>query len=222
MANTFKEWALWAEAWIVPPVCVHCGKRRYGALPLCRVCLRELRRTLIWDEEVLPLPWVHALFRMTLPLSSLIHGFKYRHYRRHIRFLCAYLRHRPVFLEALGRPELLVPVPLHPARRRERGYNQSELIAGETGRRFGVPVAAKALKRIRFTSTQTRLGAEERARNLAGAFRGAPELVKGKRVILVDDVCTTGSTLSHCREELLRAGAASVEAFTLAWVEREA
>ena len=228
MANTFdraarrlKEWTLWAETWVVPPVCVHCGLRRYGGLPLCRKCLRELRVGLVWDEEVLPLPWVHALFRMKAPLLSLIHGFKYSHYRWHIRFLSAYLRYRIAFIDALGSPGVLVPVPLHPARRRERGYNQAELIALEAGKRFGLPVDAKALKRIRFTSTQTRLDAEKRAGNLAGAFRCDPERVKGRRILLVDDVCTTGSTLAHCRDELLKAGAESVDAFVLAWVERE-
>src|SRR5262245_4540784 len=129
-ASRLERWALWAEAWVVPPICAHCGKRRHGGLPACRSCLRERRAALVWDEEVLAQPWIHSLFRMTPPLLSLIHGFKYRHYRRHIRFLCAYLRYRPAFVAALGNPELMVPVPLHPARRRERGYNQSELIAG--------------------------------------------------------------------------------------------
>jgi len=161
------------------------------------------------------------LFRMTPPLLSLIHGFKYSHYRRHIRFLCAYLRYRPAFVDALGKPDVLVPVPLHAARRRERGYNQSELIAEEMGRRYGLPVLSHALRRIRYTSTQTKLDAGERTRNLVGAFR-CSDAVAGKRVVLVDDVCTTGSTLGQCREELLKSGAVTVEYFVLGWVEREA
>ena len=81
----FREFALWLEAWVIPPVCVHCGKHRFKSLPLCRPCLRILHDSLVLDEEVMPLPWVHALFRLTPPLQSLIHGFKYNHYRRHIR-----------------------------------------------------------------------------------------------------------------------------------------
>ncbi len=223
MANTsevLKKWGLWLEAWVVPPVCVHCAKRRWGGLPLCRPCLRLLRAALIWDDEVLSQPGLHALFRMSPPLLSLIHGFKYSHYRRHIRFLCAYLRYRPAFVEALGKPDVLIPVPLHSARLRERGYNQAELIAEEMGRRYVLPVMSNALKRIRFTSTQTKLDAEERTRNLVGAFR-CSDAVAGKKVVLVDDVCTTGSTLGQCQQELIKAGAARVDAFVLGWVERE-
>jgi ComF family protein len=215
-----REWLLWAEEWILPPVCMHCGKRRYGGLPLCRGCLRVVRMNLVWDEEVFPQSWIHPLFCMSPQLLSLIHGLKYRHYRRHVRFLCSYLRYRPCFTEALKRPDLIIPVPLHPARQRERGYNQSELIAGEVKGRFGVSWTEKAMRRIRFTKTQTRLGVEERSSNLADTFWCDPERVMGKKILLIDDVCTTGNTLTHCRDELLRAGAISVEAFVLAWVER--
>ena len=81
-------------------------------------------------------------------------------------------------------------------------------------------VISNALKRIRFTSTQTKLDAGERARNLVGAFQ-CNDAVAGKRVVLVDDVCTTGSTLGQCQQELMKAGAVKVDAFVLGWVEGE-
>ncbi|MCD6024880.1 MAG: utilization protein GntX [Fibrobacteria bacterium] len=223
---------LFLEDWILPPVCVHCGLRRRASLPLCRTCLRALRDSRPEeDEAVSGLPWVRSLFRMTPPLHDLIHGFKYRHQRRHIAFLAEWLRWRRAWLEDLGRSyDALIPVPLHAARRRDRGYNQAERLAGELarqeargaglGRRGGRPVRTRGLKRLRFTGTQTRLKSGARAGNLEGAFRADPGLVAGQRILLIDDVCTTGSTLSHCREALLAAGAARVDALTLAWVEK--
>ncbi len=219
-ARILREFSHWGEAWILPPLCVHCGRRRYAGLPLCRNCLRLIRANLVWDEEVFPQPWIHPLFCMTPPLLSLIHGFKYRHYRRHIDFLCAYLRYRPVFAEALKRPEIMIPVPLHAARYRERGYNQSEAIAKAVGHRFDLPWSRNAMQRIRFTDTQTRLGIEGRAINLENTFRCDPRTIFGKKVLLVDDVCTTGNTLVHCRDELLRAGLLRSRHSFWSWVAR--
>lgn len=223
---------LLVEDWVLPPVCVHCGARRRASLPLCRGCLRALRDSRPEeDEAVSGLPWARSLFRMTPPLHDLIHGFKYRHQRRHIAFLAEWLRWRRAWLEDLGRSyDALIPVPLHAARRRDRGYNQAERLAREIarqeargaglGRRGGRPVRTNGLARIRFTGTQTRLKSGARAGNLEGAFRAETLRVAGQRILLIDDVCTTGSTLSHCRDALLAAGAARVDALTLAWVEK--
>jgi len=179
------------------------------------------------DEAVSGLPWIRALFRLTPPLHDLIHGFKYRHERRHLAFLAGWLRWRRAWIDDLAVSyDVLMPVPLHPARRRERGYNQAEalarLIAGQ-GRAGSQRPVVSGLKRVRHTGTQTRLTGEARAQNLEGAFRAdfrRSKDIMAKRILLVDDVCTTGSTLAHCREELLRAGALQVDAITLAWVEK--
>jgi len=110
-----------------------------------------------------------------------------------------------------------VPVPLHPLRRRERGYNQAELLARHAARRFGVPVARDAVRRVKDTPTQTRLDRRQRAANVRGAFKAAPAAaLKGLHVALVDDVLTTGATTSACARALLGAGAASVRVFTVA------
>jgi ComF family protein len=215
---------LWLEDWIVPPVCSHCGSRRLAAMPLCRACLRLLRDARPEEDEVVTgMPWIRALFRLTPPLHALIHGFKYRHQRRHIRFLVAWLRWRRAWRDDLGPSyDGIIPVPLHPARRRERGYNQAALLAREIGAAGDVPAREDLLRRVRYTGTQTQLGGRRRGRNLEDAFRvpDAGKSVQGMRLLLVDDVCTTGSTLAHCREELLRAGAARVDALVVAWVER--
>jgi ComF family protein len=119
---------------------------------------------------------------------------------------------------------LIVPVPLHPSRRRERGFNQSELLAAGLARVLAsrntgsVPELAKScLRRKRATTPQTGLSVSARRENLRGAFDVAkPEEISGHVVVLVDDVMTTGATLSACARALKRAGAAKVMGLTLA------
>jgi ComF family protein len=112
--------------------------------------------------------------------------------------------------------DALVPVPLHPSRLRQRGFNQSLLLAQHAGGLLGVDVK-EALIRTRRTDAQVNLGADERQANVAGAFAGQPHIsVAGLSVVLIDDVVTTGSTLSACADALVGAGAASVMAASLA------
>ncbi|MFO0758598.1 MAG: ComF family protein [Byssovorax sp.] len=117
--------------------------------------------------------------------------------------------------------DLVVPVPLHPDRLVERGYNQASLIAAVVSRGLGVPMAARALHRVHATAPQALLGRQARLDNLAGAFaaREASRL-RGRRVLVVDDVATTGATLGACREAMMCAGAASVIGLVLARAER--
>lgn len=110
--------------------------------------------------------------------------------------------------------DMVIPVPLHSNRQRERGYNQAEALARAFARLQGLPVRADVLVRTRATEAQTRLSSEERRRNVAGAFALASpattSVVKERRILLVDDVMTTGSTLDAAAEPLRAAGAASV------------
>ena len=118
---------------------------------------------------------------------------------------------------ARPRPDLVVPVPLHPVRRRERGYDQAALLARAFAHHAGAPDVA-ALVRIRPTRQQARLDARARAGNLLGAFRVAlPGWMRGRHVALVDDVATTGATLDAAAKALLDAGARRVEAWTIAY-----
>jgi len=112
---------------------------------------------------------------------------------------------------------LILPVPLHPRRLRQRGFNQSVILAREISRRHGMAMDFRALRRIVDTDSQAGLKKEERRSNIRKAFTVTdPERIRGQHVLLVDDVYTTGSTLGECAETLLKGGAEAVGALTLA------
>jgi ComF family protein len=112
--------------------------------------------------------------------------------------------------------DVIVPVPLHTRRLRERGYNQAALLSTELGKRVGLPVLENALIRIRDTSPQVDLSAEERKQNVRGAFHCPDDQLTDRSVLLVDDVYTTGATLESCSLALKRQGVRTVWALTLA------
>ena len=115
------------------------------------------------------------------------------------------------------RPDLVVDVPLHRTRRRERGYNQAAALADALAEAIAAPRLAGALTRVRSTRAQARLGPAERRRNIAGAFRAErPAAIRGRSVLLVDDVMTTGATLESALATLASAGA-DATGVTLAW-----
>jgi ComF family protein len=157
-----------------------------------------------------------ALF--TPPLRAAIHAFKYQNQPELAPLLARYLV--AIYAQApwqtLAQPiTAVVPVPLHEQRLRERGYNQSELLAEHFCRAVGLPLQPNWLARIRETRQQVGLAPNERRTNVQGAFR-ATEAVAGQRLLLVDDVNTTGSTLRACAATALAAGASAVFALTLA------
>ena len=120
---------------------------------------------------------------------------------------------------AFSEYSLLVPVPLHIRRLRERGFNQSLLLAKEMGRKYKLPVNFSLLKRCKFTLTQTGLNKTEREKNIKGAFTVVDKKeVAGENIILIDDVYTTGATINECAKVLLKAGAQKVAVLTLARV----
>ena len=115
--------------------------------------------------------------------------------------------------------DLLIPVPLHPRRERARGFNQAALLAKEVGRGFGLQVGHRILQRVRATEAQSG-GRRAREDNVKGAFIvPRPDRVKDKKLLLIDDVLTTGATAGECARALLAAGAAEVGVYTLARVE---
>jgi ComF family protein len=148
------------------------------------------------------------------PLRHAIHALKYRRLSAMAEPLGDLLAH--FWVHASDGADAIVPVPLHDGRRRERGYNQAELLANRLSRRVGAPVRPNALRRLRATAVQMSLNASDRKLNVAGAFESADPAVRGKRVVVIDDVCTTGATLDACAAALLSAGAASVRGLALA------
>ena len=125
--------------------------------------------------------------------------------------------------ELLEQADVIVPVPLHRWRLLQRRFNQSALLAHELGRLAGKPVAAHLLRRKRNTPSQGALTRAQREDNVTGAFRlrtGQAARVAGRRVLLIDDVLTTGATVTACARVLLRAGAAAVDVLTVAHVIR--
>jgi ComF family protein len=119
-------------------------------------------------------------------------------------------------LPPLDEIDLIIPVPLHAARLREREFNQSLLLADRIGRHLNIPVSCTALIRTAPAPPQTTLSRKERLKNLRGAFAvPRPESVAGQRILLVDDVLTTGTTVNVCAKTLRKAGSAHVFVLTL-------
>lgn len=150
-------------------------------------------------------------------VRSAIHALKYRGERRLIEPLALALADRWARAGAGG--ELITWVPVHPSRRRERGFDQAEVLARSMARLLGWP-ALRCLERRRRTIAQHALGQRQRADNVGGVFgvtaTTAMTELHGRWIIIVDDVMTTGSTLSGCAQALVTAGAAAVSAITLA------
>lgn len=142
------------------------------------------------------------------PLDRIVRAFKFEGARRIGPWLSALLPDPPGLDGGLAREALVVPVPLHPARRAHRGFDQAMLLAEEASARWGIPLVA-ALRRIRDHEAQAGLDPVLRRSNVAGAFTcAAATLVRGRAILLVDDVVTTGSTLLAAGEALERDGAA--------------
>ncbi|OGI42907.1 MAG: hypothetical protein A2150_04965 [Candidatus Muproteobacteria bacterium RBG_16_64_11] len=153
-----------------------------------------------------------ALFRYAFPIDRLIQGLKYHGQLHHARVLgealAAELAGRPL-------PECILPVPLHAARLRERGYNQSLELARVLARRLGVELDYRALQRTRATAPQTGLPLDQRARNVRQAFALAPGF-SARHVAIVDDVMTSGHTADAAAKCLRRAGVEEVEVWVVA------
>jgi ComF family protein len=153
-------------------------------------------------------------------LRLLVHELKFRGRRRVATLLAEALVEDPASAGTLTTEGVLVPVPLHPRRRRARGFNQSEVLAEAIGRRCGLIVAPAALVRRKETAAQTGLSAAARRANVAGAFAVRRRAqIAGRVVVLVDDVVTTGATARACARALRQAGATEVRLLTVARVD---
>jgi ComF family protein len=207
-----------------PAACSGCG--REGA-PLCAACLPALDARFalpggtpigLPGDVPAPLLQLEWCAPFTGPVRDALHDLKYSGERRLAEPLGEAVARR---WRRVGQgAEVVVPVPVHAERERRRGYDQAALIAAIAARRLGLPLAL-ALERGRATIAQFELGRDERAANVAGAFRlrrdeAAASAVIGRWILLVDDVVTTGATLAACATALRRGGAAAVSAIAVA------
>lgn len=192
------------------PVCPRCGLGAVGRRERCPGCLR----TEVFTDAA------RQAARFVDPLATVVHQLKYGGVAE-LAAPAARLLARLLLREFPGaRWDAVVPVPLHRVRERERGYNQSALIARRLGAMFDWPVEERLVVRRRFTRSQTHLSRAERLVNVAGAFACPdPRRVAGKRLLLVDDVHTTGATMNETARALREAGAAEIIAVAVARAE---
>jgi len=150
-------------------------------------------------------------------IRELIHCFKYADQSYLADFLAEWMNKEWDKYPDLADAQLILPVPLYKKKQKQRGYNQSELLARVLAQKRNLPLDTTSLVRVRNTPSQTKFGREGRLENMTGAFRCVNEsAVKGKIVLLIDDVATTGATLEGCAQALKTAGAKKVIAYTLA------
>ncbi len=228
-----KRWLWIFETLVLPPTCGGCGRR--GAW-FCTACAEHVRREAAarcsrcdaplavpasrcqgcsaWPPELL---LVRAPYVFHGPVRVALHRAKYRGEHARARELGRRLAvfAASEFAPVLGGADLVVPIPLHPSRRRERGFNQSELLAAPVADALGLALVHD-LERERSTRPQVGLGREARSRNLSGAFRWSGRHLNGAIVLVVDDVVTTGATLGEAARTLAAAGAAGVIGLALA------
>jgi competence protein ComFC len=196
------------------PFCPYCRSFYEPRDTECCFC-QSAGRT-IEDRKIL---MVRSLGRFDDYYRELIHRFKYGKKiplgRRLGQRLGEAINGNSAFLES----DFLIPVPLHKSRYRERGFNQSEVVAEEISKVTEVSVLKNVLKRKKNTKDQTNLSPQQREENVRGAFVVTqPEMISGKSIILVDDVITTGATLSECARMLKQAGAGRILGMTIAVV----
>ncbi len=211
--------SLCARCWqgidfLTPPCCAACGYPFEYALPEEALCAACLWRRPAYDRA-------RAVFRYGEASRGLILGFKHGDRTHAAPAFARWLARAGA--EALAAAAVIVPVPLHSWRLFRRRYNQAALLALGLAALTGVPVAPEAMRRRRNTPSQGRLDPTARRRNVRGAFALDPDgaaAIDGRRVLLVDDVLTTGATVEECARVLGRGGAAAVDVLTLARVVR--
>lgn len=212
-----RRWSRALAATLFPPRCCLCDFPGASLdLDLCEFCHADFP----WEAG--QLPGAVVAMRYAPPADELIRDLKYRGVTANARVLGVLLA-QAVQRGGAPVPRLLVPVPLHDARLRERGFNQAAALARYAGRMLGIPFAPRIVKRVRDTPSQTSMSMEERHRNVRGAFavsgaRARRRLLDAGHVAVVDDVMTTGSTMAEVKCLLLAAGVARVDLWSVARV----
>lgn len=191
---------------IKQPACLKCGKKlEDDAQEYCSDCMRKNH---VFDRGV-------AVFSYTDAMKKSMYAFKYNNRREYAGFYaeCALKSYERYF--RLWKPEVIVPVPLHKVRYRRRGYNQAEIFANELSRLSGIPVDNRLLMRVKNTRPQKELDDKERVHNLNNAFQIMGDSVKYRRVLLTDDIYTTGTTIDECAGVLKAGGVSNVYFLTV-------
>lgn len=188
---------------IMPPLCPKCGRPQASGI-LCGSCHS-------WSAQI---DGIRSPFRFDGMMRQAVHELKYRNLRALAAPLAQLLYDYLIDYPVPG--EVLVPVPLYPKRLRERGYNQSQLLAKEISKLTGLPVVDDCLVRSRATAPQARTATvSQRRDNVASAFTCRHQGLRDKQVLLIDDVSTSGATLDACATALKSGGAGSVWGLTL-------
>lgn len=215
--------------WIFPPDCAACGEPGYRLCLECQNKIKFIHDINITHRRSGTAVGVHKTPEGTFPylcsdsrhlahyegvIRECVHSIKYHENRGLGELFSQWLA--PLIGDAGWSIDLVIPVPLSAERLQERGYNQAALVARPLAGRLQVPFTNFGLRRVLDTPSQVGLSAEERRINVAKAFRAEHDVIHSKSILLVDDVMTTGSTLSACARALLSAGASSVYAVTVA------
>ena len=204
-----------------PPACAVCkkgldGDDRFGVCERCIADIKPSTRLPETDPVEFDFSATYSACRYDGTLKELVHSFKYGRKIKLAKLfsgiLSDFIGERPYIIEDI---DVITHVPLHAGRLREREFNQSKLLACGVAERFALP-AEDLLEKPALTAHQNELPREERLANLAGAFRAKEDAaIAGRRVLLVDDVMTTGATLNECSKTLIAAGSAEVRCLTL-------
>jgi ComF family protein len=217
---------------IYPPICLACSEALEGHERLvCETCWQSIETVHAEDDSyqqfLAKLAGDGIISRLFSPfyfekegkLQAIIHGLKYQGYTSLGVIAGRKVGEQIESANDLPKADVLLPVPLHPLKKRERGYNQSELICQGIEEVTGISVRTDLLRRRKYTVSQTQLSFEERKENVGDAFEineKKRDDISGKSFILVDDVITTGSTINACAKGLATAGAKSVHAASIA------
>lgn len=214
----------------LPRICPGCNKKlSVEEKPVCADCISSI---LIADEDrlqnefdknfgstkVIKDFYAKFVFETDKTLQQIIHALKYKKQFKLGIFLGELIAEGIKLKD--WQIDLIIPVPIHHLKKAERGYNQSDYLAKGLSKSLNIACSEKMIKRIKYTESQTKLKMKERALNVSNAFKVRnAEKVKGKNILIVDDVCTTGATLLECGIVLYKAGANSVYTCSVAIAE---
>lgn len=206
-------------------ICIFCDERKHtdtaeivsGKIGICRGCSLKLARTAysLPYKGTKSISYIMSPFEYTGALRNAILNFKFYNSRAYAPLFADMMTDYLDSYTIWDKFDYIIPVPLHASRLKKRGYNQSELISAHISQYLGIPHKTDGISRIRHTKHQSKLQKSDRVRNVQNAFTCTEDFTD-KRILLFDDICTTGSTLEACASSLKAAGAEYICALTLA------